>query len=236
MKILGLIPARSGSKGLKFKNIKKINNSTLLEYSIRSAQGSKKIDKIIVSTDNQKFRNIAKKAGAEVPFLRPKKLAVSKSDGIEYIKHTLNFLKEKQRYEPDIIVILQPTSPIRYSELVDRSINLLKKFKGTSVVGVSKMKQHPFGAFIPKGKFLESFRKNSNKYYQRQKFPLMYYPTGSIYTFWNKTLEKFGSPLGNKIIPLVLESEFSIDIDDLFDFFVCDMTIRYWNKYKMKLN
>jgi CMP-N,N'-diacetyllegionaminic acid synthase len=235
MKILAIIPARSGSKGLKSKNIKKINNKTLLEYSIRSAQESKKIDKIIVSTDSEKFKNIAKKIGVEVPFLRPKKYSTSKSNGIDYIKHTLNYLKEKENYEPEIIVILQPTSPIRYDGLIDKSINMLKKSKGTSVIGVSIIKQHPFSAYIPKGEFLTSYKKNSSEYYQRQKFPKMYYPTGSIYTFWNKTFEKFDSPLGNKIIPLVLEPEFSIDIDNLFDFFQCEMTIKYWNKYK-KLN
>jgi len=232
MKILGLIPARSGSKGLKFKNIKKMNNKNLLEYSIKAAQESKKIDKIIVTTDSNKFRKIAEKAGAEVPFLRPKKISLSESNAIEYIKHTLNFLEEKQQYVPDIIIILQPTSPVRSKYMINKSISLLQKSKGTSVVTVSKIKTHHYGAFVLKNKFLKHYKEDYKKFYQRQKFPDMYYPTGSIYTFWNNTFNKKNSTLGNKIIPLISQPEFSTDIDNLFDFFVCEMTLKYWEKYK----
>ena len=99
-KILVVIPARSGSKGIKNKNIKKINNKELIYYTIKSAKQLNP-DKIIVSTDSLKIKKIAEKYGAEVPFLRPKKISSSKSLDIDFVKHCLNYLKNKE-YIPDL--------------------------------------------------------------------------------------------------------------------------------------
>lgn len=117
MKILALIPARGDSKGIPNKNIQKIGGKYLIEYTINSAKRSKLIDKIIVSTDSKKIASISKKLGAEVPFLRPKKISIDKSPTIEVIKHTLGFLSNNQFYVPDIILLLQPTSPFRSKDL-----------------------------------------------------------------------------------------------------------------------
>jgi len=232
MRILGIIPARGGSKGIPFKNIQKLAGKPLIEYTILSAKKSKYIDKVIVSTDNEKIAKISKSAGAEVPFMRPKKFSNDKSPTIDYVKHALEFLSTHQSYVPDIVLILQPTSPLRTTEVIDKSIEMLKKSNATCVLGVSKIKNHPYLSFWHSGKYLKPFKKNFQKYYQRQKFPVLYYPTGSIYTFWRKTIEKYDSFYGPKIKPLLIDDETKIDVDDKYDFFVGEMTLLNWQKYK----
>jgi len=235
MRTVAIIPARGGSKGVPLKNIRMMAGRPLIEYTISSAKNSKKIDRIIVSTDDKKIAQISKSLGAEVPFLRPKVLAQDDSSSINVIKHALQFLLINQSYTPDIILILQPTSPFRTTEVIGRSIEMLKKSKeATSVISVSKIKTHPYNAFWYNTKYLKPFNDNFQKYSQRQKVPSLYYPTGSIFTFWNKTLKKYHSIYGPRIKPII--EEHSIDIDTTFDFFISEMKMLHWKKYQKKFD
>ncbi len=235
MKVLAVVPARSGSKGIPFKNIQKLAGKSLLEYTIETAKQSKKVNKILVSTDSLQIAKLAKLAGAEAPFLRPKNISNSSSSTIDAIKHTLKFFADS--YTPDIILILQPTSPFRTSEMIDKSINLLQKSKADSVVSVSKTKNHPYKSYWYDKKYLKSFKPNhEKKYYRRQQLPDLFYENGTIYAFWTKTLKKYNSIYGQKIKPLIAkENEFHIDIDNKFDLFISEMVLLHWKKYK-KLN
>jgi len=233
MKILGIIPARGGSKGIPLKNIKTLAGKPLINYTIQSAQKSK-INKIVVSTDNKKIKKISESAGADVPFLRPKKISGDKVSTIDVVKHTLHFLSTNQSYVPDIVIILQPTSPLRSAKMINNSINLLKKSKSTSVITVSKIKTHPYAAFWYNNKYLTPFRKDFVKYSRRQKFPILYYPTGSIYTLWRETLKKYNSLYGPKIKPMIVKDEIELDIDTPYDLFMSEMTILHWKKYFQK--
>jgi len=235
MKILGIIPARGGSKGIPQKNIRKIGEKPLIQHSIEAAKKSK-INKIIVSTDDQKIAKIAKKLDIEIPFLRPKEFSKSSATTLSVISHTLTFLKENQNYEPDIIVLLQPTSPLRTAAMIDKSIFLLKKHKASSVITVSKVKTHPFSAFTYNKNFLKPFRKDFAKFDQRQQYSSLYFPTGSIYTFWNKTLQKSHTIYGSRILPIISDQEISVDIDTKFDFFIAEMTMLHWKKYTKKFS
>ena len=234
MHILAIIPARGGSKVIPFKNIRKLAGKPLIEHTIESAKKSKYIDKLIVTTDNKKIAKIAEAAGAEVPFLRPKKISRDDSPSIEYVKHTLDFLSSNQLYIPDIVLILQPTSPLRTSNTIDRSIEMLRKSNASCILGVSKIKNHPFLSFWYKGQYLKPFKKNFQKYYQRQKFPELYYPTGSIYTFWRETVKKYNSVYGPKIKPMIIDDITRIDIDEEFDFVMCETIIL--NKQSLKIS
>jgi len=233
MNILAIIPAREGSKGIPHKNIQKLAGKPLIYYSINSAKISKCFNKIIVSTDDEKIAKISKVYGAEVPFLRPKNISKDSSSTIEVIKHTLEFLKKNQNYIPDIIIVLQPTSPLRTSNLIRNAIQILKKSNSTSVISVSKIKKHPFSAFWLKSRLLKPFKQNFTEYNRRQKYPDLYFPTGSIYAFWNETIKKYNSMYGPKIKPILLDVE-NIDIDDKFDLFLAEMIIKNWNKYKKR--
>ena len=127
--ILALIPARSGSNSIKNKNIKIYKGKPLLAHSILIAKRSSFIDKIIVSTDSKKYKKISEKFGAEVPFLRPKKISSKKSLDIHFIKHCYNYCK-KLKYFPDIIILLRPTSPNRKVKILDDGIkHFLKNFR-----------------------------------------------------------------------------------------------------------
>ena len=234
MKILGLIPARSGSKGIPQKNIKKLLGKPLIKYSIDAAKKSKKIDRVVVSTDSSSIANLSKKYGAEIPFLRPKSISKDNTPIGKVISHALNSLK-KQNYVPDMIVILQPTSPLRTSNLIDKGIKNLQKSKADSLISISNIKQHPFSSFFIENKHLKFFKSNAEKFYQRQKYPPLYFPTGALYIFWNKTFKTYKSIYGKKILPLITSEEESIDIDTNFDIFMCEMIIKNWKLYRKNL-
>ena len=123
MEILAIIPARGGSKGIPMKNLIKLNKKPLLEYSITSALNSKFITKTIVSTDNKKIANYSKKLNAEV-IIRPKKFATNTSKIEPVIEHSINFLKKNSNFIPDLIVLLQNTSPFRTSKHIDNALKL----------------------------------------------------------------------------------------------------------------
>lgn len=233
MQILAIIPSRGGSKGVEMKNIRKLAGKPLIEYSIIVAKKSKFIDRIIVSTDDQEIVKISESLGAEVPFIRPKQFASDSSSNTEVVKHTLNFFKKKESYIPDIILLLQPTSPFRTTKMIDDSIKLLKKSNATSVLSVKEIKTHPYASFKYNGKFLRPFKSNFQRYRKRQERPPLYYPTGSIYTFWYDTFKRYASILGPRIKPMLVKDDYAfIDIDTSFDFFISEMIIHYWKDYK----
>jgi CMP-N,N'-diacetyllegionaminic acid synthase len=235
LKILAIIPARGGSKGLPMKNIKKMAGIPLIKHTILAAKKAKVFDKIIVSTDNEKILEIAKKEGLEIPFLRPKRISKDKSSTVDAIKHTIDFL-EKESYVPEIIVVLQPTSPLRKIQEIKKAVNLLKKSNATSVISVTKIKTHPYSSFWHNTKYLKPFKENFEKFTLRQDKPSLYYPTGSIYAFKLKTLKKYDSVYGPRIKPMINKFEEDItDIDSLYDFFLAEQTLLNWKKYQKKL-
>lgn len=236
MDVLAIIPAQGGSKGIPQKNIQKLDGRPLIEFTIKAAKNSKKISRIIVSTDDRKIAHFSKSLGVEVPFLRPKRFSHSRSPTIETVRHTLKFLQIHDSYVPDIVLILQPTSPLRTTKIIDKSIRLLKNSNATSVLGVTNIKQHPYLSFSLKSKYLKPFKSNFKKYYQRQRFTKLFYPTGSIYTFWLRTLKKYGDYYGPRIKPLIIPYEDSIDIDNIFDLFIAEIRIFQWEKYKKRFS
>ncbi len=232
MEILALIPARGGSVGISQKNITNLAGKPLIYHSIKNAINCNLVDRIIVSTDDKAISEIAKKSGAEVPFLRPKKLAKNDTSIIDVIHHCLDFLKTQEDYVPDMIVLLQPTSPIRDVSLIRKSINKLKNSKSTSVISVSQIKTHPDTSFSLKSEYLKPLNPNFESSSNRQKRKKLYHPTGSIYTFWSSNLSKFNSIYGPRINPIETKQEYNIDIDHLFELFIAEMTFKNWNKYK----
>ena len=232
MEVLAIIPARGGSKGIPMKNIQKLAGKPLISYTISAAKNSKLISKIIVSTDNKKIAKIAKASGVEVPFLRPKKISSDNSSNLVVIKHALDFLKTKEDYEPEIIIWLQPTSPLRTSAKIDESIKLLRNSNADSVLSVTKSHLHPYRSFWFEKKYLRPFKAEFQKYYQRQLRPDIFSPTGEVYTFWHKTLKKYNSQFGKKIKPLFAKKdEFIIDIDNPYELFICEMYLKHWKNF-----
>ena len=230
---IAIIPARIGSKRVKQKNIKIFEGKPLIYYSIKAAKKTKIFDKILVSTDSKKIRDIVLRYGAEVPFLRPKKYSHSKASQLDVIKHALNFLEKDESYIPDIVTVLHPTNPFVTSSLLDRSIKKLKKSKADLILGVMPVKTHPFRSFWHDSQYLKKFSPDFDKFYQRQLFPSLYFPSGDIYTFWYKSFKKYGKVFCPKIEPLFYKKdEISMNIDNVFDLFLSEMTMKYWKNYK----
>lgn len=159
MKIVALIPARQGSKSVKDKNIKIYNNKPLIYHTIKIAKESKLISRVIVSTDSQKYANLALKFGAEVPFLRPKKFSTDKSLDYEWINHATRFLLKKNNYLPDLILHLRPTTPNRDVFIIDKAIEyFLRNYHNvTSMRSVSLFSQPPQKFLQIKKGFLKGF-------------------------------------------------------------------------------
>ena len=218
MNIVALITARSGSKSIKDKNIMPYKGKPLIYHSIKTALKSKYINRVIVSTDSKKYKMISIKFGAEVPFLRPKKYSSDNSIDYDYILHASKFLI-KNKYYPDIIILLRPSTPNRIDKVVDRAINFfLKNFnKYDSMRSVSEFNQPPQKLFMIKKKQLKGFFDKSLKgeYHAlpRQKFPKTYLPNGYIDILKTKFFLKKNKLYG-KICPFLTEETLDIDYKD----------------------
>lgn len=138
MKILAIVPARSGSKGIPNKNIRHFCGKPLIVYSIEAARNAQSVDRVIVDTDSQEIADIAKQYDAEVPFLRPVELAGDTSKIIDSVAHLLGKLKDSEGYEPSHVLLLQPTSPLRTSQDIENAVALMQRHKANNVISVCR--------------------------------------------------------------------------------------------------
>lgn len=214
-KVLALVLARGGSKRIPNKNIKELSGKPLLGYSIEAAKGSKYIDRIITSTDSEKIAEVAQGLGSEVPFMRPQELAKDDVTDFPVFIHTLEWLKENEGYEPDIVVQLRPTSPMRIAEHIDRAIELLAKNpQADSVRTVTEPQQSPYKMYkIDDTGFLEPLLKIEGQEESfnlpQQKLPKAYKHVGYVDVVWRKTIMENKQMTGTKIMPLVLDEAYS---------------------------
>jgi CMP-N,N'-diacetyllegionaminic acid synthase len=231
MKILAIIPARKGSKGLKNKNFLKFNGYPLFLWSYWAAKKSKyKISNIILSTDSKIIAKIAKKNSIEVPFLRPKIYSSDKASSYLMIKHCLDFFKKKKIIF-DFFILLEPTSPLRDFKDIDSAIKVFIKKKLRSLVSVTKAEcQHPNFLYKKnKRNFLTSFFHNSKKDIRRQLITPVFYPDGNIYLSCTKTFLKFKSFYHKYTYGFEMPKWKSIEIDDKFDFKIAEYIMKIKN-------
>ncbi|MBT4824934.1 acylneuraminate cytidylyltransferase [Candidatus Woesearchaeota archaeon] len=211
-KILAFIPARGGSKRIPKKNIKNIAGKPLIAYSIEAALKSKKIDKIIVSTDDEEIARIAKEYGAEV-IMRPLDIAGDNSPTEEAMIHTIKEL-EKKGYTPDYIVLLQPTSPLRGNEIVDKAIEKALFSDADTVLSVCEMQHYYLSGVIEEGIYKQEYTVRP----MSQDMPVKYRENGAIFVTKTEVLLKNNNRLGNKLVAVVMNPLNSIDIDNIEDF------------------
>jgi len=230
IKVLALIPARSGSKRVKNKNIKMLNNKPLIYYSIKAAIASGVVDRVIVSTDSEEIAEIAKKYGAEVPFLRPKKLASDNSTEYEYHKHTVDWLIENEKITYDLIVNLYPTTPFRSSDTIEKAVNLFKdNFNYDSLRSVVKCSEHPYKMLTSEEKELKPFIDTGDMNDHTLSYhllPKVYIQNASIYITKTETLKKFKNTIGEKILSFIMNDKESIDINSPIDFKLCEAMMK----------
>ncbi|MCX6757910.1 MAG: acylneuraminate cytidylyltransferase family protein [Candidatus Nomurabacteria bacterium] len=212
MKILAIIPARGGSKGIPHKNKINIAGKPLIGWTIEAAKNSKFLNKIVVSSDDLEILSTAQKYKVDV-IKRPKKYALDNAPSDVVIFHAIDHLKNKENYVPNIIVILQPTSPLRTSEDIDKAIELFLKNKAGAVISVMEGdNKHLKSFFIEKG-FLQGIVNNEFPFTNRQALPKIYMPNGALYVIYEKEFRKEKKLFSKKTIGFLMKKERSIDLD-----------------------
>ena len=218
--VVAIIPARGGSKGIPGKNIKDFAGYPLIAYSIIAGLRASLVTRVIVSTDDESIADVARRWGADVPFMRPEEFAQDETLDLPVARHCLDWLAEHENYHPEMVVWLRPTSPIRPHTCVDDAIRLLlENLNADSVRGVVPSGQNPFkmwtidpgtGEMVPLMK-MEGIAEPFNA--PRQALPETYWQTGHIDAIWTTTIVEKKSMTGTAILPLMIEPRFTVDID-----------------------
>ncbi len=215
--MLAIIPARGGSKGLPGKNMKPLGGKPLILHSIEAAFKSKYIDKVFVSTDNQEILDFAILSGAWAPSLRPNELATDTASAIDTYLYTLLLLEKEYGMSLDDVVVLQPTSPLRTADDINRAIELFREKEADSVVSYT-LEQHPI--YWHKEISEEGIIKSifPDQLLNRQDYKSTYYPNGSIYIFKRKMIFEKRSYYGDNSFAYIMPRNRSVDIDTIEDF------------------
>ena len=221
MKIIAVIPARSGSKGVPDKNIKMLVKKPLIAYSISAAIKSKLIDRVIVSTDSEKYASISKDYGAEVPFLRPAELAGDSSSDYDFVKHLLDWLSENEGNMPDYIIHLRPTTPLRDPSILDSAIEkFMNNGEATSLRSAHEMSETAYKQFELEDKYFKTICTGSfdldKANNSRQSFPKTYSPNGYVDILRTSHILENHLLHGNRVMGYV--TDFTIEIDTIEDF------------------
>lgn len=228
-KIVALIPARSGSKRLKNKNIKKLKKHPLIAYTIKAAVKSKIFDEIICVTDSFKYKKIAEKYGAKVPYLRPKQISKEKSPDIDWVIWIMNKIEKRNKYH--IFSILRPTNPLRNEETIKRAFKIFFNTKCDSLRAVDLCKQHPYKMWKIKNNFMKPIFnfKNKTPYHSRQyaDLPKIHVQNASLEIAWTRLLKKkYPTISGKRIASFVSKGNEGYDINTKLDFDVLEYLIK----------
>lgn len=231
--ILGIIPARGGSKSVSKKNIRLLCGKPLIAYTIEEAKKSRYIGRIMVTTEDIQIAEIARQYGGDVPFLRPRELSEDYVTDLPVFQHCLAWLKENENFCPEIIVHLRPTAPLRKVERIDQGIEiLLNSPEADSVRSVCLAPKNPLKMwkiennnlipFIPES--VSGIREAYNL--PRQKLPTAYIQNGSVDVIKTKTILEKNSMTGDIIIPLVMTEMESVNIDTEIDFIIAEQIMK----------
>lgn len=222
--VLGLIPARGGSKSIPRKNIRLLAGFPLIAYSIAAGLASETITRLVVSTDDDEIAAVARRYGAETPFMRPAEVSQDQTPDLPVFQHALHWLAENEGYQPDIVVQLRPTSPFRRTRHIDQAVyRLLETPTADSTRTVITPFQNPFKMWriTPDGymtPLLKGLLGADEKYKEpynmpRQALPDVYWQTGYVDAVWTDTILEKNSMTGDRILPLIIDPSEWIDID-----------------------
>lgn len=231
-KILAIIPARGGSKGVPGKNIRPLAGKPLLCWTIEEAKKSKYISRVIVNTDDEKIAQVAKSFDAEI-FTRPKNLAEDLTEDLPVFLHHLSELKKSESL-PDIVVDLRATTPLRRANRIDEGIKLLidsGRKKADSVRAVSLATKHPYKMWKLENGFLRPLFSSVDGLKEpynapRQILPKIFQNNGAMNAFWSETILEKKSMTGDKVLALPMEDWESINIDSEFDFLYAEYLMK----------
>jgi|CXWL01.1.fsa_nt_gi CMP-N-acetylneuraminic acid synthetase len=212
--VLGLITARGGSKGVPRKNVRTVARKPLIAWTIESARQSRRLDRIVVSTDDDEIASVSRQFGAVVPFMRPPELARDDSPHIDVVLHALRWLAQEEKYEPEYVLLLQPTSPLRTAEDIDGMIDLALERRAEAVVSVSPACDHPYLAKrVDSEGVIAPFMECPLAYARRQDLPPAYALNGALYLQQCAGLLKRQSFEGCRTIAYIMPRQRSLEVD-----------------------
>jgi len=223
--ILAIIPARGGSKGIPRKNIRLLCGKPLIAYTIEAALNSKLINRVFVSTEDEEITKVSKKYGAEV-ISRPTELAQDDTPSFPVFQHAIRHLEEVKDYHPEIIVVLQPTSPLRIVEDIDRAIEGFMESKYDSIVSVCEVEHPPQWMYTLAGNRLKPLIKDGENVIRRQDAPKVYRLNGAVHVTSRDIMMKKNRVLGKDTGAYIMPLERSIDIDTELDFKLAELLMR----------
>lgn len=225
LRILALIPARGGSKGLPGKNIRPLHGKPLVAWSIEAALECGCIDTLTVSTDSPEITEVAKSFGAEVPFLRPEELATDTAKTVDVVLHALDWYAARDRTF-DVFILLQPTSPLRTAADILRGLELFVIRQARAVISVCRCEHHPFWTnSLPEDGAMANFLPKDILNKPRQSLPPYYRLNGALYIAdvqWFYSAQSF---FGTRTYALVMDRKNSVDIDEMLDFNLAELLL-----------
>lgn len=224
--VIAIIPARGGSKGLSQKNILPLGGKPLVAHTIEAARAAHSIQRVVVSTESPEIAQIARRYGAEVPFLRPPELARDDTPTLPVMQHVVAQIEAAQQLRLEVIVLLQPTSPFRRAEDIDCAVAMLEQTSADSVVSLCAVEHHPaWMKRIDDGR-VQPFLENAPEYTRRQDLPPVYRLNGAIYVTRRRVLLEENRILGPDTRALIMDRESSLDIDTPLDLKLAELIIQ----------
>ncbi len=227
--VIAIIPARSGSKGLPGKNIRSLCGKPMIAWTIEIARKSLHLDKIAVSTDAIEIADIARQYGADVPYLRPKELAMDETPTYPVVEHMLDWYRKENGRDYDLTVLLEPTSPLREDDDIDRMLRLLisSKSYADSVISVGKVAEHPSivkklieGEITP---YCPELKQAS----RRQDTEPAFFPYGVAYIAWSSVLRSEKTFYTSRTIGYEIKRYQNYEVDDIYDFVCVEAIMRH---------
>jgi len=231
-KILAVVPARGGSKGILNKNIVDIGGNPLIKYTIDAALGSEMLTHCVVSTDSDVIADVAKSCGALVPFKRPKHLSDDKALSLPVMQHAVEFMEAEQGYQYDLVIMLQPTTPLRQTKDIDNAIKLLFDTNADSVISVVEVEgHHPLRMKrVVDGRLINYIDQGHEDMRPRQELPPVYIRNGAIYATMRDILMDKDSFTGSDSRAYIMSDESSVNIDTLKDLILAQSHFNCINK------
>jgi CMP-N,N'-diacetyllegionaminic acid synthase len=229
--VLALVPARGGSKGIPCKNLRPLAGYSLIEYAARVARECGVVDRAVLTTDSNEIAAEGRRVGLHVPFLRPSSLAEDDTPMKPVIEHALGELAQSG-FAPQLVLLLQPTSPLRTPDHLRSAVRLLRETNADSVVSVTEVPRHLSPAYVMRveGGELRPFLAESAHLTRRQDARQAFARDGTVYAFWVKTLLEQGSIYGRRCVPLLVDPSESITLDCPADWAEAERRLRERSK------
>jgi CMP-N,N'-diacetyllegionaminic acid synthase len=224
LEVLAIIPARGGSKGIPRKNLVPLGGKPLIVWTIEAALAAERVSRVVVSTEDEEIAAVARQAGAEV-IPRPPELAEDTTHTEPVLVHALGHLRETEGYQPEVVVLLQPTAPLRPAETIDEGLRLMQQTGCDCVLGVAPIQNpHLQGSVGPHGEWLPDYRYGERLFSQQAGRKCT--ENGALHLFRRAVLETYGNRLGGDVRALVMDPLLSVDIDEPADLRRAEILLR----------